>query len=124
MAAGDEIPKYYATRKYKIWVKAKLLEKGWTYPQFAAQVTRRGSKCSGQALHKLLGNRDAEPVASNTTLMPAINKALGLPVPTHFDPTSPLSRLHASLDANWDHVPEETQKALKLLIAGRDAANE
>lgn len=120
--ADDNAPKYFATKKYKLWVREQISERGWTYPQFAREVTKRGFKCSGQALHKFLGNEGDEPVASNTTLMPGINRALGLPVPSHFDPTTPLSRLHAALDANWDRVPEDTQQAWTLLIAGRDPA--
>ncbi len=114
----DEHPKYFATKKYKLWVREQISARKWTYGRFAAEVTRRGLKVSGQALHKFLGNEDEEPVPSNTTLMPGINKALGLPPPTHFDPASPLSRLHAALDANWDRVPADTQQAWALLIAG------
>jgi hypothetical protein len=118
----DREPKYFATKKYKLWVREQISNRGWTYERFAKEVTRRGQEVSGQALHKLLGNEDEEPAGSNTALMPAINRALGLPVPSHFDPTTPLSRLHAALDSNWDRIPEETQRAWSLLIAGRDPA--
>lgn len=118
--ADENEPKYFATKKYKLWVREQISQRGWTYGQFAKEVTKRGFKVSGQALHKFLGNEDDEPVPSNTTLMPGINRALGLPVPSHFDPTTQLSRLHAALDANWDRIPEETQRAWSLLIAGHD----
>lgn len=118
---SDE-PKYFATKKYKLWVREELGKRKWTYARFAAEVTRRGMKVSGQALHKLLGNEDEEPVPSNTTLMPAINKVLGLPLPSHFDPTSPLARLHAALDANWDRATDAEQRAWALLITGSDPA--
>lgn len=115
-----EKPKYHATKKYKLWVKEQLATRKWTYEHFAAEVTRRGFKCSEQALHKLLGNKDEEPIPSNTTLMPGINKALGLPVPSHFDPTNPRSVIHAAIDANWDRVPEATQRLIALNITGAD----
>ncbi len=118
--ADESEPKYFATKKYKLWVKEQISDRGWTYAQFAKEVAKRGHKVSSQALHKLLGNVDEDPVPSNTTLMPAINRALGLPTPSHFDPTTPLSLLHAALDANWDRIPDETQRAWSLLIAGRD----
>lgn len=121
--ADESEPKYFATKKYKLWVREEISRRKWTYGRFATEVTRRGFKASGQALHKFLGNEDEDPVPSNTTLMPGINRALGLPIPTHFDPTTPLSRLHAALDAHWDRVPPETQEAWTLLIAGRDPAN-
>jgi hypothetical protein len=121
-----ERPKYFATKKYKLWVKKQMSDRGWTYGQFAKEVTRRGGiKVSAQGLQQLLGKEEEDdPPPSNTTLMPGINRSLGLPSPTHFDPTSPLSRLHAALDANWNGVPEDTQKAWTLLIAGSDPAKE
>lgn len=118
---ADE-PKYFATRKYKLWVREEIGKRKWTYARFAAEVTKRGTKATSQALHKLLGNEDEDPVPSNTTLMPAINKALGLPQPPHFDPTTPLARLHAALDANWDRASESDQRAWTLLITGSDPA--
>jgi hypothetical protein len=118
--ADESEPKYFATKEYKLWVRDRFLKKKWTYDQFAKEVTKRGFKTSGQALHKFLGNEGTDPVGTNTTLMPGINKVFGLPVPTHFDPTSPLSRLHHALDANWDRIPEATQKAWTLLITGSD----
>lgn len=111
MSADDEIPKYYATRKYKDWVLEKLEKKGWTYEQFATEVKRRGMPATAQGLQQFLAKG-----GSNTTLMPAINRALGLPPPSHFDPTTPLSRLHALIDANWDRVPEDVQQAWTTLI--------
>lgn len=119
---ADDTPKYFATKKYKLWIKRKLEERKWSWERFAAEVTKRGQKATGQNLHKLFGGEDDEIAGGNTTLMPAINKTFGLPQPTHFDPTTPLSRLHAALDANWDRVPEDTQKAWALLIAGSDPA--
>lgn len=118
---ADE-PKYFATKKYKSWVRVEISTRKWTYSRFAKELGRRGLKVSAQALHKFLGSEDDEPIPSNTTLMPWINRALGLPPPTHFDPTTQLSRLHAALDAVWDQVPKETQQAWTLLIAGRDPA--
>lgn len=112
MSADDEIPKYYATRKYKDWVLKKLEEKGWTYGQFANEVKRRGMPATAQGLQQFLNKG-----GSNTTLMPAINRALGLPPPSHFDPTSSTSKLHATIDANWDRVPEEVQQAWVTLLA-------
>lgn len=122
--SGESEPKYWATKKYKLWVREEISKRkrNWSYPKFASEVTKRGFKISGQALHRFLGNEDEEPVPSNTSAMPAINRALGLPVPSHFDPTTPLSRLHHALDANWDRMPEETQRAWALLIAGHDPA--
>jgi hypothetical protein len=110
-------PMYFATRKYKEWVKAEVDNRGWTYKEFAAEVTRRGGKCTAQALEQFL----AKP-PSNTALMPAINKAVGLPAPRHYDPTTPLTRLHQQLDAAWDKLPPNQQKALALMLTGDDPA--
>lgn len=118
---GSE-PKYFATKKYKDWVRTEIGNRKWTYKVFAAEVTRRGMKCTVQALQQFLGKEDEVPVPSNTTLMPGINKALGLPVPKHFDPTTPLSRLHLALDASWDELPAHIQQSLTLMITGEDPA--
>lgn len=115
-----ETPKYFATKKYKLWVREQLEKRDWTYARFAAEVTRKGFKCTTQAVHKFLGNEGSEPIPSNTTLMPGINRALGLPVPSHFDPTNPRSVIHAVIDANWDRVPEATQRLIALNITGSD----
>lgn len=120
---AHETPKYFATKKYKLWVRDQVFEKRkWKYPRFVAEIAKKGHKVTVQGLQQFLGKEDEEPVPSNTTLMPWINRVLGLPPPSHFDPTSPLSRLHAALDANWDRVPEDTQKAWALLISVRDPA--
>jgi hypothetical protein len=116
MAGDDEIPKYYATRKYKEWVQAERKRRKLTFAGLASEVRRRGGSITPQGLEQFL----SKP-GSNTTLMPILNKILGLPQPTHFDPTTPLSRLHHLVDANWDRVPETTQEAWRLLLAGRDS---
>lgn len=115
-----EKPKYFATKKYKEWVKKQIADRKWTYQRFAVEVTRGGSKCTYQALHKLLGNEDDTPVPSNTTLMPGINRALKLPQPSHFDPTNPRYLLHAAIDANWDRLSEESQRIAELAVAVKD----
>lgn len=112
----DEAPKYFATKKYKLWVRQQLAERGWTYKRFASEVTRRGHKCSEQALQQCLGKKAAEPVPSNTALMPGINRALGLPVPAHFDPTNPLSVMHAAIDSGWPKIAESAQRAIASLL--------
>jgi|GEM_PF-3090719 len=118
---ADEKPKYFATKKYKDWVRDQVfVKRKWKYPRLRSELAKKGLKVSVQGLQQFLGNEDEDPVPSNTTLMPWLNRVLGLPVPTHFDPTSPLAMLHAAIDANWDHVPEETQKAWTVLLTKRD----
>jgi hypothetical protein len=107
----DKAPSFPATAAYKEWVWREIRRRGWTQQRLIDEMKRADRSLSGGALTKtittgwltqFLGGEDApRRYASNTELMPAINKALGIAQPSVCDPDSPLSQLKDRLDYLW-----------------------
>lgn len=110
-AADDKEPSFPATAAYKQWVWKEIRRRGWTQQRLVDEMKRVDRAQSGGALTatittgwltQFLGPEDAvRRFATNTELMPAINKALGIAPPTVCDPESPLSQLKDRIDALW-----------------------
>ncbi len=122
-------PQFYATAKYKQWVRDHLVhpETGkslMTLEDFAAKIKKAdaGSKTTTSNLSQFLGHyskakwKPAQP--SNTMLMPAINKALGIPPPSICDPLDPVSQLRDRVREAWGALTEEQEKKLLESILG------
>lgn len=117
-----------ATAAYKDWVWKELQRRGWTLQRLVDEMKRADRTQTGGALTKktktagmspFLGPKDAtRRYASNTELMPAINKALGIAPPTFCDPDSPLSQIKDRLDALWRKMTTpERERFLKSMEA-------
>lgn len=117
-------PQYYASAKYKQWVRDKMAGKfdngkKITFEQLRKRMVRHGAKMSTAAISMFLGNLDEEPVGSNTALMPALNKALGIAPPPISDPSDELSQLRDMIAARWDKMlPHERRMLLELARGG------
>lgn len=114
-------PMFHATVRYKLWVKEQQKKRGWTLRYFAEVVTRCGHSITSGGLIDFLGKKNETPVASNTTLMPAINKALGAPPPPICDPTDPVERLKDRISASWPKASDTTKR---MLLAGFEVPGE
>lgn len=109
---------YPATATYKEWVWAQLKKREWSLGDLASAMKRasRTISVTTSALSQFLGPEDGPHVPSNTSLMPAMNKALGIAPPPVCDPTETLAQLHDRLAARWKILtPRERDLILRLL---------
>lgn len=124
----DKVPSFPATPAYKEWVWKEIRRRNWTLQDLVNEMKRVDLKQTGGALTKktktagispFLGPKDAaRRYASNTELMPAINKALGIAPPTFCDPDSPLSQIKDRLDHLWRTMDAlERDRFLKTMEA-------
>jgi hypothetical protein len=125
---------YPATTAYKQWVW-KTIRKRWPKPQGALQALVNELKSKARAelmaigkhetistatLSDLLGPEDEIPRDSNSALLPALNKVLGLAPPPVCDPTEELSQLVDRFRARWAEATPRERDALIALLARRD----
>jgi hypothetical protein len=107
----DVIPQYYATTAYKQWARGKREEKGWSLIELAKRIkkiTPAASATSG-GLSQFFGPDDVDPVPSNTTLMPELNKLFGQPPPPVCDPTSTFAQIRDAFDSEWSTMTPKQQ---------------
>jgi hypothetical protein len=107
----DKAASFPATPAYKQWVWKEIRRRGWTQQRLVDEMKKADRGQTGGALTatistgwltQFLGAEDAERrFQSNTELMPAINKALGIAPPSVCDPASSLSQMKDRLDALW-----------------------
>lgn len=129
-ASEHKTPSYPATPAYKQWVWNQLRKQKWTLDRLVDETKKADRAQSGGAitattssstLSQFLGAKDAaesERLASNTELMPALNKALGIAPPPVCDPSSPLSQLKDRLDHLWrTATPDERERFLRAIEA-------
>lgn len=112
---------YWATTTYKLWVRRRLLETGWSLEEFAdriKQVDRRARASSG-GLSQFLGPDHEIPQGSNTTLMPAMNAALGASPPPVCDPESPLAQLFDAIASRWLQMTETEKQVIEAVVGIR-----
>lgn len=88
----------------------------WTLDRFVEEIRRYGPATSG-GVSQFLGPADDAPVASNTTMMPAINRALGIAPPPLCRPDSEVTQLQDRLAAIWNEL-EPNQRKAWLALAG------
>lgn len=118
-------PQYYASADYKRWVRAKMagrFDNGRTitFEQLKARMKRHGVSVSTSAISQFLGHLDEEPVGSNTSLMPAMNKALGIAAPPLCDPADPLAQIKDRIAERWKQMTERDRRLLLELVRGDD----
>jgi hypothetical protein len=118
--SDGSVPLYHATVAYKQWLRVAYKKKYGSLDALAdamQRVDRTISATSG-GLSQLLGRADEPEVPSNTHLMPAINKAMGIAPPTICDPEDPLSQLKDRIDSLWRAMTkDERERFLKAMEA-------
>jgi hypothetical protein len=124
----DIVPSFPATPAYKQWVWEEIRRRKWTQQRFVDEMKRADRILSGGILTKtsstgwltqFLGAEDAaRRFHTNTELMPAMNRALGIAQPSVCDPASPLSQLKDRLDHLWRVMtPAERERFLRSMEA-------
>jgi hypothetical protein len=75
---------------------------------------------STATLSDLLGREDEIPPPSNTKLMPAINKTLGIAPPPVCDPSDKLSQLIDRLRDRWARATPHERNIIEVVLAKGD----
>lgn len=130
----DKDPVFPATAAYKQWVWEEIRRRGWTQQRLVDEMKkadrsqtggRLTAKSSTAWLTGFLGGEDVpRRYATNTELMPALNKALGIAPPSICDPSTPLAQLKDRIDALWRSLNaaerEQLLRALESLLGLAD----
>lgn len=124
----DKDPVFHATAAYKQWVWDELGRKRWTQQQLVDEMKRADRSQSGGrvtaktetgTLAMFLGARSAKArVATNTDLMPSINKALGIAPPSVCNPNSALAQIKDHLDDMWNSMDDAQRLELVKTMEG------
>lgn len=120
---------YPATTAYKQWVHAELQRRDWTFEEFATRLKRVGAPAttSSATISQFFFGRlkdETKPMApSNTTLMPLMNKVLGIAPPPVCDPTSELAQLRDRVVAKYNSLSPREQRLVRDIFAD-DAASD
>ncbi len=111
---------YPATTAYKQWIWRHLREIGWVL-QDLVDAMKKADKSLGtlttSTLSQLLGTEGEVPEPSNTTLLPALNKALKLAPPPVCVPEDELAQIRDRFSARWNKLTAREQKVLLELLA-------
>lgn len=116
--------RYPATTAYKQWVWQELIRRDWTLQDLVDGMKRvdRTLTVSTGTLTQLLGDKPEPghplpvPVPSNSALLPAINRVLGLQPPPICDPYNPLSQIRDAFGARWAQLDENSKRAMLALL--------
>lgn len=122
LKSGGEgsVPLYHATVAYKQWLRVAYKKKFGSLDALAAAMEHADKTISATSggLSQFLGPADEPEVPSNTHLMPAINKAMGIAPPTIYDPEDPLLQLKSRIDSLWRSMSkDERERFLKAMEA-------
>jgi hypothetical protein len=113
--SDEKKPMYWATVRYKMWVKEMLSSRGWSLREFAERLTKAGAdNATSGGISQFLGKESDTPIGSNTTLVPYINQVLGIPPPQHHDPTDPLERLRDLFASKWDRLTSKEKDTIAV----------
>jgi hypothetical protein len=102
-------PSYPATVAYKQWIRGQLASRKWTQQRLVDEMKRADrslTKITTSTITQFLGPDDEDPMPSNSALLPAMNKALGIAPPPVSDPASPLSQFKDRLDERWNQLSD------------------
>jgi hypothetical protein len=135
-APGGVTLTYPATTAYKQWVWKKIRSGGdslqWLVdemkrlakPELVKLTDAKGrtmyETISTATLSDLLGREDEIPPPSNTKLMPAINKTLGIAPPPVCDPSDKLSQLIDRLRDRWARATPHERNIIEVVLAKGD----
>jgi hypothetical protein len=103
-------PMFYATVRYKLWVREQMQRRKMTIRALAEKLQRMGMEVTPAGVHVFLGKEDEMPKASNTALMPALNKIFNAPPPPICDPTDPLEQLKDRIAEHWHRLTDSERK--------------
>jgi hypothetical protein len=115
---------YPATTAYKQWVRAQLKTRKWTQQKLVDEmkrVDRSLTTISTATITDFLGPEEQTPAPSNSKLLPAINKVLGIPPPPVCEPGDELAQVRDRFASRWRKLTPKEQRVL-LEILGRDDA--
>jgi hypothetical protein len=121
-APAGSVPTYHATVSYKRWLRSEIKRRGWTQEEFAERIARAspGTTVTTAGISQLLGREDEEPKPSNTTLMPAINRALGVAPPPLCDPTDEMTQIRDMFVATWPRLSDRDRRLLATILEQND----
>lgn len=110
---------YPATTAYKQWVRAQMKSRGWTQQRLVDEMKRADrslTTISTATITDFLGPEETVPVPTNSKLLPAINKVLGLAPPPVCDPSDELAQLVDKFRSRWARMtPRDRRLMLELL---------
>lgn len=129
-AKDPPAPSYYATTKYKLWLRKQIEKKketdpdGWTLIEIAKKLKRidPNANATDGSIGLLLGSARRIPHGTNTTLMPALNKLFRIAPPPECDPEDPIAQLHDALAARWPELTPTERAMLELMAKGKAEA--
>lgn len=115
--AGDgSVPVFHATTAYKQWVRAELARREWSLAEFRDRMKRIGVSSTTAGLSQFLGREEAIPAPSNTTLMPAMNRVLGVAPPPVCDPSDQYAQLRDRLYERMKRLTPRERAMLEALL--------
>lgn len=128
----DEVaPMFYATTKYKLWVRRRLAEKGrgeagdspvrakpWSLIRLEREIKRidPAARVSDASLSQFLGREDEIPRPSNTTIMPMLNRVLGAAPPAICDPDDEIAQLRDRIAASWSDLTDRERSVILAMF--------
>jgi hypothetical protein len=114
---------YPATTAYKQWVWKKIRERGWVQQDLVNAMKKADKSLttiSTSTITDFLGPEDEIPVPSNSKLLPAINKVLGISPPPICDPTDELAQLVDKFRNRWSRATPRERALLTAFLANGD----
>lgn len=119
-------PTFYANVAYKLWVRSQLSKRKISLASLVKRIKRHNSnaKATTAGLSQFLGPANKDPVPSNTTLMPWINKALGAAPPPECDPGNRLAQVYDLMAARWPKMSTAERRAIIALVGGDPSSDD
>lgn len=115
---------YPAIPAYKQWVRKQMRARGWTQQRLVDEMKRADrtlTTISTATITDLLGPEDEMPVASNSKLLPVINKVFGIAPPPVCQPDDELDQLVDRFRSRWAKMtPRDRRFLLELLTADNE----
>lgn len=125
----DKVPSYPATPAYKQWVWNQIRKRDWTQQDLVDAIKKADRAQTGGVLTatistgwltQFLGPEDApRRFFSNTEMMPAMNKALGIAQPPICDPSDELAVLVDRFRERWKRATPR-ERAILVAALGDD----
>ena len=116
---GERVPTYWATLKYKAWLRGRFEEEkkknGLTWEEVARRIRKMGTPATNAGLTLFAIGEKGKPLEPSAThWLPMLNKIFGAAPPTLCDPESPMSQVKDTLDHLWrTATPEQKDELVK-----------